>query len=124
MKHKRYDEGGEVEDNNDYDDEGNIKGAGDYDDERPAQASMPKNIAKPVAKTAPRRASKPAAKVAPKPAPKPAEATTFRGLRAVNKERDRTGFNPSRLYAAGGSVSASKRADGCAQRGKTRGKMI
>jgi hypothetical protein len=24
----------------------------------------------------------------------------------------------------GGSVSASKRADGCAQRGKTRGKMI
>lgn len=27
-------------------------------------------------------------------------------------------------YAKGGSVSASRRADGCAQRGKTRGKMV
>lgn len=32
---------------------------------------------------------------------------------------------PRRQYAAGGKVlSASKRADGCAQRGKTRGKMV
>lgn len=29
-----------------------------------------------------------------------------------------------KAYKKGGSVSASKRADGCAQRGKTRGKMI
>ena len=27
-------------------------------------------------------------------------------------------------YAKGGAVSASSRADGCAQRGKTRGKMV
>ena len=27
-------------------------------------------------------------------------------------------------YASGGSVSASKRADGCAVRGKTKGKML
>ena len=30
----------------------------------------------------------------------------------------------SRKYKSGGKVSASKRADGCAQRGKTRGKMV
>ena len=30
----------------------------------------------------------------------------------------------TRGKAAGGKVSASKRADGCAQRGKTRGKMM
>jgi hypothetical protein len=34
-------------------------------------------------------------------------------------------MNPQRLYKKGGSVkSASARADGCAQRGKTRGKMV
>ena len=27
-------------------------------------------------------------------------------------------------YAKGGSVSASRRADGCAQRGKTKGRML
>jgi hypothetical protein len=27
-------------------------------------------------------------------------------------------------YAKGGSVSASRRADGCAQRGKTKGRMV
>lgn len=29
-----------------------------------------------------------------------------------------------RGYAKGGAVSASRRADGCAQRGKTKGKMV
>jgi hypothetical protein len=29
-----------------------------------------------------------------------------------------------RGYAKGGAVSASKRADGCAERGKTKGKMV
>ncbi len=28
------------------------------------------------------------------------------------------------MFSKGGSVSASKRADGCAQRGKTKGKMV
>lgn len=31
---------------------------------------------------------------------------------------------PMKRYAKGGSVSASKRADGCAMRGKTKGRMI
>ena len=34
-------------------------------------------------------------------------------------------MNPQKLYKKGGKVSsASSRADGCAQRGKTRGKMV
>lgn len=33
-------------------------------------------------------------------------------------------FTKKRPFKAGGSVSASKRADGCAVRGKTRGKMV
>jgi hypothetical protein len=123
MKHKRYEEGGEVED---YE-----KTGADYDDER-AEDSLQMRIAKAqsenarptTSKPAPRKVVKEAPKAAPKAAPKVAESTTFRGLRAGNKDQDRAGFNPSRLYAAGGAVSASRRADGCAQRGKTRGKMI
>jgi len=38
--------------------------------------------------------------------------------------RSTMGEGKLRLFRAGGSVSASRRADGCAQRGKTRGKMI
>lgn len=34
------------------------------------------------------------------------------------------GSQGTQSYAKGGAVSASRRADGCAQRGKTRGKMI
>ena len=53
---------------------------------------------------------------------------------AMRRKRDEEGYNKSmgamkkggmvKKYAKGGSVSASKRADGCAQRGKTRGKMV
>jgi hypothetical protein len=54
----------------------------------------------------------------------------------VSKLADKMGFTQEKEYAdkskeelvkkrSGGSVSsASKRADGCAQRGKTRGKMV
>lgn len=43
---------------------------------------------------------------------------------AATREYDKAMPSPER-FAKGGSVgSASKRADGCAQRGKTRGKMI
>ena len=43
---------------------------------------------------------------------------------AAGKAYDKAMPSPER-FAKGGSVgSASKRADGCAQRGKTRGKMI
>ena len=38
--------------------------------------------------------------------------------------RSTMGEGRLRPFRAGGAVSASRRADGCAQRGKTRGKMI
>jgi hypothetical protein len=38
--------------------------------------------------------------------------------------RSTMGEGKLRLFRAGGAVSASRRADGIAQRGKTRGKMI
>lgn len=44
------------------------------------------------------------------------------------KQRGSEDFEPAgdlgKYFAKGGVVSASKRADGCAQRGKTRGKMV
>lgn len=43
--------------------------------------------------------------------------------RSVN-ERIRSGIRSTLGFAKGGSVSASKRADGIAQRGKTKGRMI
>jgi hypothetical protein len=44
---------------------------------------------------------------------------------APEKKDPRDAVRGQRGYAKGGSVgSASKRADGCAQRGKTRGKMV
>jgi hypothetical protein len=46
----------------------------------------------------------------------------------VQDEQNRKGtenYESSKKYASGGSVgSASKRADGCAQRGKTKGRML
>lgn len=44
----------------------------------------------------------------------------------MNKAYDQAAPNSMRLgFASGGSVgSASKRADGCAQRGKTKGRMV
>jgi len=38
--------------------------------------------------------------------------------------RSTMGEGKLRFFRSGGAVSASRRADGCAQRGKTRGKMI
>jgi hypothetical protein len=47
-----------------------------------------------------------------------------RMLQDVKDEKDRQAIK-GMGYAKGGSVgSASKRADGCAQRGKTKGKMV
>lgn len=48
---------------------------------------------------------------------KPASSDPYRGRTAEERMKAMRG------YAAGGSV-ASRRADGCAQRGKTRGKMV
>jgi hypothetical protein len=55
---------------------------------------------------------KPAAKVLPKPTPKPSKEVQY---------PDSTPVPDPVTYAKGGKVgSASKRADGCAMRGKTR----
>jgi hypothetical protein len=43
---------------------------------------------------------------------------------AAEIKRETRGTVPEGRYAKGGSVSASKRADGIAQRGKTRGTMV
>ena len=52
------------------------------------------------------------------------EAKAEADMEAAGKEYDKAMPSPER-YAKGGSVgSASKRADGCAQRGKTKGRMI
>jgi hypothetical protein len=46
-----------------------------------------------------------------------------RGLTVGLQEYDRNKKKPAKKYASGGSVSASSRADGIAQRGKTKGRM-
>lgn len=43
---------------------------------------------------------------------------------AEEAEAKKQGKRIPKYYKAGGSVSASKRADGCARRGKTRGRMV
>jgi len=45
-----------------------------------------------------------------------------KGGAALMTRKDRKNDKP--MYKSGGSVSASRRADGCAVRGKTRGKMV
>lgn len=65
----------------------------------------------------------------PMPAPKPKEDPLDKGVYTVEKgappmpnEGPTKDVKPPKKYAKGGSVSS--RADGCAQRGKTRGKMV
>lgn len=64
---------------------------------------------------------------APKPAaPAPKKAMTVGEQEMVDEAKDAKSRKKisDMGYKKGGSVSASKRADGCAQRGKTRGKMM
>ena len=63
----------------------------------------------------------PMPKRAPMKRPAPKGGGIFREGMPVPQDIDGASVKP---YKKGGSVSASKRADGCAQRGKTRGKMI
>jgi hypothetical protein len=59
---------------------------------------------------------KPVAKVLPKPTPKPSKEVQY---------PDSTPVPDPVTYAKGGKVgSASRRADGCATKGKTRGKFV
>jgi hypothetical protein len=74
-------------------------------------------------------AKKPAA--APKAEPvkaEPAKAETDKPRSRISQVKGSMAEKMRALginrYKSGGSVSASKRADGCAQRGKTKGKMV
>jgi hypothetical protein len=73
--------------------------------------------------------AKPAPTTTPTPAPAPAEKkSTQLDMDAKNLQSllgDEVSVKPSIRMAKGGKVSsASKRADGCAIKGKTRGKMV
>jgi hypothetical protein len=57
----------------------------------------------------------PTSKTPPKPMPKPSKVVQY---------PDSVPVPDPVTYAKGGSVSASKRADGCCTKGKTRGKMV
>lgn len=59
--------------------------------------------------------------VPPLPNPKPGSMTNPQNLPGKPEKKKMLGENATK-YAKGGSASA--RADGCAQRGKTRGKMV
>jgi len=104
-----------------------------YSTEAPTPKAAPKAEAKPAAKAE----TKPAPKAETKPAPKAEskkasgeEPSFFKGtkgyknLGALFKSmREKAGITS---YKSGGAVksSASRRADGCAVRGKTKGRMV
>jgi hypothetical protein len=138
-KMKRYEDGGEVEfeskmgENPQIDEMTRIR-AQDYAEEMQRPAPEIETRDAPVTKTKPvkKAVSKPQPKAEPKPAPKTEskkasgeEPSFFKGtkgyknLGALFKSmREKAGITS---YKSGGKVSsASKRADGIAQRGKTR----
>ena len=142
VKKKRYEDGGEVEfeskmgENPQIDEMTRIR-AQDYAEEmqRPAPEIETRDAPK-AKKAAPKPQPKAESKPAPKPAPKTEskkvsgeEPSFFKGtkgyknLGALFKSmREKAGITS---YKSGGSVSsASSRGDGCAVRGKTKGKMI
>lgn len=146
-KMKRYEDGGEVEFESKMGphssiDEMTRARAQDYIEEM--QRPAPTEIETRDAPKAKKAASKPQPKAEPKPEPKKEtfgrdirnekqkaageEPSFFKGTKGYNLSditrylRRKAGITS---YKSGGSVSsASKRADGCAIRGKTRGKMV
>lgn len=79
------------------------------------------------------KASKPSTSTtasAPAPGPfKPKASDIFRDAQlkreeAAGLDKPMCGGGKVKGYAKGGSVAASRRGDGCAQRGKTRGKFV
>ncbi len=140
MKKKRYEDGGEVEfeskqgPHSSIDDMTRAR-AQDYIEEmqRPAPTEIETREAPKAKKAAPKPQPKvePKAepKATPKAEPKKEEPSFFKGtkgyknLGALFKSmREKAGITS---YASGGKVSsASSRADGCAVRGKTRGKIV
>ena len=140
MKKKRYEDGGEVEfeskqgPHSSIDDMTRAR-AQDYIEEmqRPAPTEIETREAPKAKKAAPKPQPKAEPKVEPKATPKAEpkkeEPSFFKGtkgyknLGALFKSmREKAGITS---YASGGKVSsASSRADGCAVRGKTRGKIV
>jgi hypothetical protein len=135
MKKKRYEDGGEVEfeskqgPHSSIDDDTRAR-AMDYVQEmqRPAPEIETKEAPK-AKKAAPKPQPKAEPKATPKAEPKKEEPSFFKGtkgyknLGALFKSmREKAGITS---YKSGGSVSsASSRGDGCAIRGKTRGKIV
>jgi hypothetical protein len=142
-KMKRYEDGGEIEfeskagPHSSIDEMTRIR-AQDYAEEmqRPAPEIETREAPKAKAKAAPKPQPKAEPKVEPKPAPKTEskkasseEPSFFKGtkgyknLGALFKSmREKAGITS---YKSGGSVSsASSRADGCAVRGKTKGRIV
>lgn len=86
---------------------------------------------KPPREAAPARAPAPAPAPARTPAPmSPAEARALadvedaKMLQRMGKAYDEAAPRSMERFAKGGSVSASRRADGIAKRGKTKGKFV
>jgi hypothetical protein len=135
MKKKRYEDGGEVEfeskqgPHSSIDDDTRAR-AMDYVQEmqRPAPEIETKEAPK-AKKAVPKPQPKAEPKATPKAEPKKEEPSFFKGtkgyknLGALFKSmREKAGITS---YKSGGSVSsASSRGDGCAIRGKTRGKIV
>jgi hypothetical protein len=95
-----------------------------------AMAAMAAREAGESEKPAPKAEPKPKAaapKAEPKAAPKKKESSFKEGTSAFKDSSSafKKGTSSFKKMASGGSVSsASKRADGCAIKGKTRGKMV
>ncbi len=71
----------------------------------------------------PMPAPKPAPKPAPTPRPMPAPTAPTNNVGIGKFEQDQFNKLPA-MMKKGGAVKASKRADGCAVRGKTKGRMV
>jgi len=115
MKKKRYDEGGDVIELESK--MGRNENIGDDVRER-AMAAM---AAREAGAEMPEAEEKPKAKSKAKPKAEPKKTSSF-----ASKTSSFAGkTSPFKKMASGGSVSsASKRADGCAIKGKTKGRMV
>ena len=139
---KRYQDGGEIDELEALNKSEVAQDIADSVGAGPRNMDIPKSAPKAASKPAPKAAPKAAAKETPKAAPKAAEAPVDETKLSVSdrfklsRERARSGsgttdtrsvnqrFREKFGFNKGGSVSsASKRADGVAQRGKTRGTM-
>jgi outer membrane biosynthesis protein TonB len=92
------------------------------DDLAPRENLPSKEDLKPPKKPEPKPKPKPKPKQKPKSKDDMDDLTPYQNLPSPE---DLLPPEPSKKYASGGSVSsASKRADGCATKGKTRGKFV